>query len=233
MSTGNAKTADWPPREQLVIRAVRHEVGDFLQSVYAAAALLTSRLPPEAELERRLIAELRGRAEGVRQMLDGLHTLLVPEPLQPEPVDLSAVVRETVSQAERFVPRQVKLVETTGTLPVLLDTRRLREGLLLLLLAAGRYARSVITVRCSVGAAETVQVAIEHDGSPPTEAQRQWLNEVLPTTHDLLIGLALAIGQDLAATLGGRFAIEELPEGGTRFCLTVPAAPAPPKDLAS
>ena len=50
-------------RSDGVARALRHEVGDLLQSLYSTVALLQGRLPPEMELEKRLLTNLRGRAE--------------------------------------------------------------------------------------------------------------------------------------------------------------------------
>src|SRR5262249_6128925 len=65
---------------EAVARTIRHEVGDLLQTVYATAAILQERLPPEADLERRVVADMRGRATLCRNLLDTGHDLACPVP---------------------------------------------------------------------------------------------------------------------------------------------------------
>ena len=50
-----------PRLPEFLIRTVRHDVGDFLQTVYSAIALLQYRLPPECEQERTILGNLRIR----------------------------------------------------------------------------------------------------------------------------------------------------------------------------
>jgi len=51
------------PRPQTVpeaiVRTLRHEVGDLLQTVYAAVAILKDRLPAECQTERRILIDMR------------------------------------------------------------------------------------------------------------------------------------------------------------------------------
>ena len=62
----------------LVARTLRHEVGDLLQSIYSTVAIMQRLLAPEAERERRLLADLRLRAEICRDQIDAAHDLLRP-----------------------------------------------------------------------------------------------------------------------------------------------------------
>src|SRR5438045_3016259 len=73
-----------------IARMVRHEVGDLLQAVYSTAAVLMSRLPPNLELERQMVSDLRRRAEMVRSELDAVVHLVAPPPSVLARLDLAA-----------------------------------------------------------------------------------------------------------------------------------------------
>ena len=89
-------------------RLLRHEVGDLLQSVYSTVGLLVERLPPELKLERRLLTELKSRAEVCKLELNGVVDLVAPLSLTPAPMDLQATVHSALLQArQRFPALQV------------------------------------------------------------------------------------------------------------------------------
>src|SRR5262249_61520139 len=69
-------------------RTLRHEVGDFLQKLYASVAILQSRLPPEWDLERDILARLHHRAEQCKELLDAVQDFLCPIYLNPQRIDL-------------------------------------------------------------------------------------------------------------------------------------------------
>src|SRR5207248_589699 len=69
-------------------RTLRHEVGDLLQAVYSTVAILQDRLAAGSDLERRLLGDLKARAEGCRQELDAIVDLVCPLTLSLTPVDL-------------------------------------------------------------------------------------------------------------------------------------------------
>lgn len=210
------------PSEQLVIRALRHEIGDFLQSVYAMTAILQNRLPDDAEMERQLVSELRGRAELVRHMIDGLYVLLAPESLQCEALDLAALVRQATGYVGRYIhPRCV--TEAPAAVHVVADARILHEVIALLCLAASRTAREELVIRAAANGNEA-ELQLVSDGPGPTLEQRQWLERLLPTTHDLPIGLALAYAKHAAERHGGRFTLTDLPAGNVLYRLVLPLA---------
>ncbi len=222
MEPAGEKRIERQPNEKVIVRALRHEVGDFLQSVYAMTALLQSRLPDEADMERRLAGELRGRAEMVRQVLDGLYALLFPEPLQAELLDLAVAAREAAAHATRFTKARC-----VGMAPVPVmataDPRLLREALTLLMLAAGRSARQEIAFTVVDNGSEA-EIQVTHDGPAPTPEQRLWLERLLPTTHDLPMGLSLAFARHMAERHGGRAELVDLPEGRAMFRIMLPRA---------
>ena len=65
-------------RLEMVARTLRHEVGDLLQTVYSTVAILQERLAADQALERRLLTDLKGRAENCRNELDAVVDLVCP-----------------------------------------------------------------------------------------------------------------------------------------------------------
>src|SRR5262245_19545532 len=66
-----AKAGKTPPRSlpEAITRTLRHEVGDLLQTLYATVAILQKRLPADWDLERRILSDMRRRAESCKHML--------------------------------------------------------------------------------------------------------------------------------------------------------------------
>src|SRR5262245_7876785 len=85
-------------------RTLRHEVGDFLQRVYAAVAILHARLPAEAQIEHDILTRLKVGAEGCKRLIDAVQDFLSPLPLFAESVDLAEAARELVVAARRRWP---------------------------------------------------------------------------------------------------------------------------------
>src|SRR5438046_9166597 len=84
---------------EALARTLRHEVGDLLQTIYAAVAILQRRLSPEATLERRVLGDLRSRAEGCKRLLDNVSDLVGTVNLVVEPIDLAEVTASLVAVA--------------------------------------------------------------------------------------------------------------------------------------
>src|SRR5579875_1795595 len=82
---------------EMVVRTLRHEVGDLLQSVYSAVAILQERLPRGQSLERTILSDLRGRAEACKNELDATHDLVCPLNLNLSWVELSELASTIVA----------------------------------------------------------------------------------------------------------------------------------------
>lgn len=96
MSQGNMGDPS-PERAQT---QMRHEVGDLLQTVYSAVALLRARLPAEMELEHRILGDLRTRAERCKSVLEILHRAL----RQQNPPGTSGKEPATLLEAAKPLP---------------------------------------------------------------------------------------------------------------------------------
>src|SRR5438132_3054476 len=106
--SASATTAE---RTQRLARLLRHEVGDLLQSVYSTVAVLMERLPAEMKLERRLISDLKSRAELCKGELDGVVELVLPQEPTLDRVELLAVLGTALAPVQRrFSALQVQLV---------------------------------------------------------------------------------------------------------------------------
>jgi signal transduction histidine kinase len=206
---------------EMVARTLRHQVGDLLQSVYATLALVRARLTPTQERERTLLADLRLRAEVCRREIDAVQDLVCPLRLDTAALDLSVLVRELVetAQARSAVPVRV---QTAGPLEVVGDGRRLTQVGEMLLAGACQAARSRVEVSVAPyeGGAEW---DICDDGPGLGPEQSAWLDHPFGQTREARTGLGLALGRRVARAHGGELSADNLPEGGTRVRLRLPA----------
>jgi signal transduction histidine kinase len=211
------------PLPEAVTRTVRHEVGDLLQSLYATVTLLQQRLPPGAELEQRLLGDLRGRAERCRDLLDTVLDLLLPPPLMPEVIDLAAVTTGLVREAAVQNPHLDVRAEITAVPPVQGDPHRIAQAGRFLLLHACRNARQNVLVRIGP-AAQPHEVAWEfRDNGPPlTDAQLERLFVPFATPREGLVQVGAAFAGQTVSRHGGRVSAQNLPGGGVKLLALLP-----------
>jgi signal transduction histidine kinase len=211
-------------RLEIVARTLRHEVGDLLQTVYSTVAILQERLATDQALERRLLADLKGRAENCRNELDAVVDLVCP--LRPtfaltDLVELSSGL--VTNYARRFPALQVQL-DAAGPVPLQADARRLAQAGGLLLHSACQGAQQQVTVRAARAGGD-VEWSISDDGYGANEEQLSWVNAPFTTTHHAQFGLGLALAQRVAELHGGQFEAANRQEGGFRARLLLPASP--------
>src|SRR5262249_24019980 len=99
-------------------------VGDFLQKVYATVAILRARLPAKAEVEQGVLARLRHRAEGCRNIIDAAHDFICPLTLEYDTVDLTALAEQLAEAARQRFPNVTILTESNGSACVPADPHR-------------------------------------------------------------------------------------------------------------
>jgi signal transduction histidine kinase len=225
-SSGEPTVTPSPRLVETMARLFRHEVGDLLQTVYAAVAILQERLGPDLTLERRLLGDLRWRAEVCRNELDAIHDLVCPLTLTPAPLDLAELASGQVAAAARRFPNLQVRLDATGPAPVLGDAQRLALVGNLLLVAACQVAQQEVRVRVHQTATPEVEWSIRNDGPPANAEQLGWLTAPFGTTHHALAGLGLALAGRLAALHGGRAEAGNGPHGGPEVRLFLPASRA-------
>jgi len=215
-----------PPARTLpeaLVRALRHEVGDFLQKVYATVAILQNRLPAELEVEQGLIRRLRSRAADCTKVLDNAHDFICPLALDCEEVDLTQVAESLAAEARQHHPDVTIHTEATGPVVVLADARRvaqLGDALLANACAAAKTVWFRTAARPETAEAEW-EVTDDGPGVPPEQAGR--LFTPFFTIHAGHAGLGLALAQKIVQLHGGRISADNRPGGGFRVSIVFPA----------
>jgi signal transduction histidine kinase len=208
---------------EMLARTLRHEVGDLLQTVYATVAILQERLGPAQALEKRLLGDLRTRAETCKNEIDAVHDLVCPLSLSPGTLDLAELSAGLVGNfARRFSGLRVRL-EAAGPVAVPGDARRLAQVGSLLLLSACQAAQNEVQVRAAASGADA-EWSFRDDGPGANPEQMSWLTAPFSTTHHAQFGLGLALAGRVAALHGGRILAGNEPGGGFRVRLFLPLA---------
>jgi signal transduction histidine kinase len=217
---------DLPPGRlvEAVTRTLRHEVGDLLQTVYSTVAILQERMPPDGQMERRFLADLRGRAETCKDELDAVHDLVLPMNLSKTPVDLAELAGGLAAAfATRHKSVEIR-IEGNRPVPIEADAPRLVQVGRLLLAAASQSARRQINTRTGTDPATGMAVwSFADDGHGASPQQLQWLNMPFATTQQALGGLSLALARKVVELHGGRVSVENRPGEGLRVTLHLPA----------
>lgn len=212
---------------EMVVRTLRHEVGDLLQSVYSAVAILQERLPRSLTLERTILADLRSRAEGCKNELDATHDLICPLSLDLDWVELSQLAAGIAASFSLRHPGLQIVCEAPRPTRVWADAAKLAQAGTLLMMSLCQAARSKILLRVSRDAATgNTDWSFCHDGPPPAEDQLTWLTAPFSTTRNARFGIGLAFAHRVIELQGGAITAEEAADGHFQIVLTLPPGPA-------
>jgi signal transduction histidine kinase len=233
------------------IRGITHDLKNPLGAADGYAQLLEAGTGGElAPGQREWVERLRRSIRQALAIIDDVLLLSRAEAggleVQPEPVDLPRLVRETVEDhqaAARSAGLDLRVEPTAGpTRPILTDPGRVRQILGNLLSNAVKYTpeggrvRVTTAVRAGpreLGRAPAAAVAVRDTGPGiPPEAQARIFEEFarLDSGAARGAGLGLAISQRLARLLGGIITVESAMGRGSTFTLWLPirGAGAPP-----
>jgi signal transduction histidine kinase len=159
-----------------------------------------------------------------------------PREFVARPIDVVTVVTKVLDllggEAERHGVRLQRDLETVP--PVAGDEERLRQVLVNLGLNAldAVKAGGLVRVSCRLeppapdlpGTGPRVAILVDDDGSGIPPDARDRIFEPFFTTKAAGSGLGLSIVHAIVTQHGGRITVEESPEGGARFALTLPQA---------
>jgi len=213
------------PFVEMVVRTLRHEVGDLLQSVYSAVAILQERLPRGQSLERTILSDLRGRAEVCKNELDATHDLVCPLNLNLDWVELSELASAIAGAFSLKHPGLQIVCEATRPIKVWGDATKLSQAGTMLMLSLCQAARSRIVIRVTDQPSEgTAQWSFTHDGQAATAEQLSWVTSPFNTTRNARFGLGLALASRVAEMQGGHLSTTETEGGGFQVVMTLPAA---------
>jgi signal transduction histidine kinase len=210
----------------MIVRTLRHETGDLLQSVYSAVAILQERLPRGQSLERTILTDLRGRAELCKNELDAAHDLVCSIDLHLDWTDLGELAAGIASSFSLRSPGLQVICEVPRPFRVWADAQRLAQAGTLLMTSLCQMARSRIEVRgYPADARGMVAWVFRYDGPPASEEQLSWLHAPFSTTRHARFGLGLALARRVVELHGGRIVAEESPPEGFQFALLLPPGP--------
>jgi signal transduction histidine kinase len=213
-----------PGIPEVLARTLRHEIGDFLQKVYASVAILQGRLPPAATLERDVLARLKGGAEACKHLIDAVQDYLCPLSLEVGPLDLAGLTAVLVTTFREQHPHLEIKAEVSGPAAVRADAQRLAQVGEALLKNACAAARHRVTVRTATGPAGDVEWAVTDDGPGVSSELAGRLFSPFFTTRAGHAGLGLALTRKLVLLHGGRIRAGNVAEGGFRAQVFLPMA---------
>lgn len=215
-------------------RTLRHEIGDFLQKVYAVVAILQDRLPAGLDQERDILRSLRHRAEQCKNLVDAMQDFLCPITLDIQPVDLAQVLAALISAARESYPRLQVVADLPGPVPVAADPERLFEVGKLLIENACAAARERVTVKAVADQASgRAEWTVTDDG--PGVAPELLSRLFIPffTTRQGHAGLGLALAQKIIHLNKGQISAANLPESGFRVKVNLATVVSVPSDAPS
>jgi signal transduction histidine kinase len=209
--------------EQLA-RRLRHEVGDFLQKVYATVAILQQRLPPELAQERDLLTRLRARAETCKHLINDVQDFLCPFTLACEPIDLAEVAARLVATAGPRHPQLDIRADGEQSGCVVADPSRIAQaGQILLANACEAAEREVrFTTRHAAETGEIEWTIMDDGPGVATEVAAQMFTPFF-TTRTGHAGLGLTLAHQIVQLHNGRIHTETLAPGGFRVKVWLPA----------
>jgi signal transduction histidine kinase len=205
---------------------VAHEVGNPLAGILGYLSLASARVKdPEVQ-------EYLGRIDYEVQRIDGIVRGLLeigrPGLERPGPVDVGHVVETCVQlvKAGRDFSRVQLVLELTPGLLARADSGPLSQIVINLLLNAVQAMEGQGLVRLSTRSEGGDVLLVVEDTGPGIPA------EVMPRLFEPFFttkepgqgtGLGLAVSLHLAEGMGGRLTAENVPEGGARFSVWLPA----------
>jgi PAS domain S-box-containing protein len=218
-----------------MVSAVAHEVATPLSVVANIAELL--RL--DAEADSRTAAELQKIITQVRRVTEMMRSLLGfvrQSPAHFAAIDLAQLARETLdlmSYELRKARIEPALEADPAAPPVWGDRHQLQQVLLNLVTNAMQAMNTGGRLWLRVGLAASqgddpraVALIVEDNGPGIAPEARQKLFDFFYTTRgeEGGTGLGLAITKQIVEGHGGHIAVENVPAGGARFAVMLPAA---------
>ncbi|MBX9600605.1 MAG: response regulator [Bryobacteraceae bacterium] len=219
---------------QQFVFSVSHDLQEPLRTVTAFGELLRRRhlesLGGEGDF---LIQEMCGAAARMQHLIRDLlaFSQVLPESGRPvQEVNLNQVAGETIANLKAAIGESGADIELENLPVVRGDQHRLAQLLQNLLANAIKYARDGVQPRIRLTAVSgpskwTICIQDNGPGIPPEHAERVFQPFTRLHGRDVSgTGLGLAIARRIVEGHGGRIWVEPSPQGGARFCFTLPVS---------
>lgn len=220
-------------RERTFARQASHQLKGPLTVARGHAQLVLQRTtdPEIAEDVSVVIAELDKLSGTARRLLE-LGAIEQRETLHRTPCDVDELVTTTAARWATTTDRRWEAAGRTGAV-LLVDRERVEAALYELIDNAVKHtsAGECIALTADLDGDELV-LAVEDDGAGVDAEDLDHLFDQFwrgASRHYQGTGLGLAIVKAVATVHGGLARAEQLPSGGTRVAVTLPAQPSPPR----
>ncbi len=207
---------------------IAHEIRNPLGIIRATAERLARRSGP-AGGEDPLLKSIPEEVDRLNAILSGYLSFAADRPSELRPVDLVAVVEQTLDHIRREIEQAGIVVETElalATAPVRGDPGRLRQVLLNLILNARQAMPAGGRLRIELGpdsARPRIRLAVTDTGVGIPRRRLRDVWKPFYTSRADGSGLGLAIVQRIISEQGGQVAIDSEEGRGTRVTVFLPS----------
>jgi two-component system CheB/CheR fusion protein len=203
---------------------VAHEVKNPIAGIRGALQVIGSRLPAESR-DRPVVGDIIARLDSLNGIVQDMLVFARPRELRAEPVELNALVSNTVSMLQRDPALASLRVEVTGDRALVsADQEQLQLVFTNVLMNAAQAMSGAGLIAIGLAASSggwTVTIADEGPGMPPDVKER--IFEPFFTTKHRGTGLGLPIARRVVEAHGGQISIETPERGGTVVSISLPA----------
>jgi two-component system sensor histidine kinase PilS (NtrC family) len=207
-----------------------HEIRNPLASMSGSVQLLREELVTASGEHRRLMDIVLRETDRLNELITDFLLFARPGSPKRDPVDLAAVVEETVALVGTGRDRTVQVdLRVERPLPTVGDARELRQVVWNLIVnaeqAMPRGGR--IEVAGRLAGDDAIEVTVKDGGDGIAVKDLSKIFDPFFTTKPNGTGLGLAIVHRIVQSHGGTIAVASRPGAGTTFTLRLPAAGAP------
>jgi signal transduction histidine kinase len=207
-----------------------HEINNPLAVISGQAQYL---LADETEPSRqRSLQTMINQTHRIHQILNGLMQFARPARPRKQVTDLHLLIRDVTAELNNIAEqRRVRLTCAVESTPVrsAIDPKQIYLALECLLRNAieAAPAEGWAGIRMETPTADIVELIVEDSGPGPTQAQREHLFDPFYSGRQAGRGrgLGLPTAWRLAREHGGDVRFDDLPQGPTRFVLSLPRHP--------
>ena len=212
-----------------------HELKTPVTSLRGFAELTIRRLDTTGTVEpqrlRRALVEIDQQSDKlsrlVAQLLDISRIQGGRLQLEPELVDLAALIKGAVAVVQAGTTRHTITLLAPTPVPALLDPLRIEQVAVNLMVNAVKYspAGGPIEVEVSAPSPDSVRLAVRDHGIgvPPADRERVFDRFVQAHAGYGGMGLGLYISRHIVELHGGTIELQAPPDGGSYFVVTLPS----------
>ena len=205
---------------------VAHEVKNPIAGIRGALQVISSRMPSE-QRDRAVMGDIITRLDGLNTVVEDLLVFARPRELRTEPVDVSALLRNTIDLIRRdpiFSAIDVRIEGACGLVQA--DPAQLQLVLQNVLINAAQAmnGRGRVTVAIGVAGGQC-RISIADAGPGMSADVREHAFEPFFTTKSRGTGLGLPLARRIIGAHGGEIQIDTPSTGGTVITLLLPAPP--------